>query len=183
MSTTDTTDNRDIGPPECMKTDDYSAAEPARRRLLKKDSFRLFASLPNLRSKRKQKESGKDNDDAVPVFIETPPSPTDSNGFIHLDNAAICEDEDKPVYRWAVLYENQRGYVVSIFPEADFCLLIGLVQLFSPLLTTLASLSFQLTLLHSLFLVHRTIPHYSPASPSLPILSPMEHGAGFPNLG
>src|ERR1700728_5412036 len=115
MSTTDTTDNRDIGPPECMKTDDYSAAEPARRRLLKKDSFRLFASLPNLRSKRKQKESGKNSDDAVPVFIETPPSPTDSNGFIHLDNAAICEDEDKPVYRWAVLYENQRGYVVSIF--------------------------------------------------------------------
>ena len=36
-----------------------------------------------------------------------------------VENVSVEDDEDcdKDVYRWAVLYENQRGYVNDIMPS------------------------------------------------------------------
>ena len=100
-----------ISPPECMKIDDYAAAEPARQRLIAKPGFRLFASIPNLRRSASSSTKGKRPD--TPEEPEDPirvPS-IDGDTCIHLDNSAIDESDDTPAYRWAILYENQRGCV------------------------------------------------------------------------
>jgi hypothetical protein len=112
-----------------LETDEYSAADPARRRLQPKARFPLFASLSNLRypssipsgSKSKGKRNHKQNHGAAtddpPIVVH--PDVADSNPIIHLDNSAIAEEEEcNNIYQWAVIYENQRGYVlVSIAPE------------------------------------------------------------------
>jgi hypothetical protein len=109
--------------PECMVADDYAAAEPARQRLVPKRGFRLFASLPNLRQKATPSlkptvevghtDEGNNNNDDV---FEGLPSPLESteNTLIKLDNMVVVED-DQLLYRWAILYENQRGCVHFIF--------------------------------------------------------------------
>lgn len=92
--------------PPHMRAEDPAAADLARRRLLQKSSFR-FPSFP-LRS-------------SVPniVPLSSPDHPTDCND-IHIDDVPLpLPDDDKDLYRWAILYENQRGSVIppSLLPR------------------------------------------------------------------
>jgi hypothetical protein len=116
-------------PPPCMHLDDPAAAEPARQRLARKSPFRIFASLPNLRQttrssssrkkpKRKPKRRASDELSAVEsIQVQSPRNPgMNSPSLIRLDKSATDEDESRDLYRWAVLYENQRGYVQCLPP-------------------------------------------------------------------
>jgi hypothetical protein len=110
-------------PPQCMQADEYSAADPARRRLTPKSGLRIFASLTNLRQRSKSTTSRKSAaaNDSVHVSESTdePPPLRPSTGtgdtIINLDGSAISDfHESKDVYRWAILYENQRGHVLHL---------------------------------------------------------------------
>ena len=103
-------------PPQCMQADEYAAADAARRCLAPKSSFRLFPSLTSLRQRSKSTTSkrtiepvnvAESADDTVHL-----PLPTDTGDItINLDGSAISDfHENKDVYGWAILYENQRGY-------------------------------------------------------------------------
>jgi hypothetical protein len=101
-----------ISPPECMKADDYAAADPARQRLLAKRRFPLLASLLVLDPKRKGKGKTQDadeNDEEGLVQVRSCLPPVDRETLIALENPVMDEGENKPAYRWAILYENQRG--------------------------------------------------------------------------
>lgn len=93
---------QDAPPLPSESTDDYHAAEPARKRLAPKHRF---LSLPNLRSrsKRPAPTQGATQDDTSQA--------ADSHTLIHLDNSVLDEAEHHDKYEWAILYENQRGYV------------------------------------------------------------------------
>ena len=88
-----------------MRADDSAAADPARRRLLQKSHFPRFPSLPSLRSEKLN---------SLPLLSSD--HPTDD---IHIDDAPLpLPTDDKDLYRWAILYENQRGSVIptSLLP-------------------------------------------------------------------
>ncbi|KAH8100722.1 hypothetical protein BXZ70DRAFT_1008210 [Cristinia sonorae] len=107
-------------PPECMRQDDPAAADHARRRLLPKRSF-LSNILPSRRRPQKSRDSN-----LSAASVPSPVGERDAAGspelpagtmddLVHLQNrllseeAPLEEDYSKDVYRWAVLYENQRG--------------------------------------------------------------------------
>jgi hypothetical protein len=137
-------------PPQCMQPDEYSAADAARRRLAPKSGLRLFASLTSLRQRSKSTSSKRSSTAIQSAQLtesmgETahlrPPTDTD-DVLINLDGSAISDfHENKDVYKWAILYENQRGYVshlVSCYPIISFYVIS--VLRCSPLHTTLLSL-------------------------------------------
>lgn len=103
-----------------MQADDYSAADAARRRLAPKSRLRLFASLTSLRQRSKSTSSKRSSaaiqsaeltDSTGGTAHSRPPIDTD-DVLINLDGSAISDfHENKDVYKWAILYENQRGYV------------------------------------------------------------------------
>lgn len=124
-------------PPQCLLPDEYTAADAARQRFINKSRFPLFRSAPNLRraaskgkvkggnpkSRRKRKDTGdQDEHSFVSVDDDSHLSSEDLQPLeeginlsdkIILDDSAIPDSlEDKDVYRWAMLYENQRGYVL-----------------------------------------------------------------------
>lgn len=110
------------GPPQAMmKTDDPSAVEPARRRLTPKTRFRIFSSLLNLsscckfkRPKQQFADSGFEENSSNQHVGQLPPleQTNDNTTIITLDNSSISNISDnKDEYRWAVVYENQRGYI------------------------------------------------------------------------
>lgn len=104
-------------PPQCMQADDYSAADAARRRLAQKQGLRLFASLTNLRQRTKSATSKKSGTPSH--FSESTNELTQQTGdgdtAINLDASAIPDfHENKDVYKWAILYENQRGYISCV---------------------------------------------------------------------
>lgn len=95
-------------PPSFVQKDDYSAADPARQRLVPKSRFPRFLSLPNLRSSKQ----------TPPPPQQSPPQDTDAGlqvqpevlNLIHLDAAQLNDDEEyQDKYEWAIVYENQRG--------------------------------------------------------------------------
>ncbi|KAI0651861.1 hypothetical protein C8Q79DRAFT_935211 [Trametes meyenii] len=108
-------------PPGSILKDDYAAAEEARRRFSKR---RLFpsVSLPSFHRRRSKvhrrdappsppsigKVNGSASTAVIPdlVVISEPPN----------RGEALDEDYNKDVYRWAVLYENQRGAMVFSTP-------------------------------------------------------------------
>ena len=109
--------NINVSPPECMKHDEITQADQARLPPLKP---RRFAFLH-----RKHLQRGLDQSKHR---VSKPPSPdiledevrlsddTDVSEAppVRLESGALSlegleEDYDKDVYRWAVLYENQRG--------------------------------------------------------------------------
>lgn len=121
-------------PPECMQPDDPSAAESARSRLSKKRSF-LNISLPTFTRNKSKRDVHKESEEPHTPLREhydpqsitepglwspriAPPDLDDDvlerqlvrleDGFAYA-NVELDEDYDKDVYRWAVLYENQRG--------------------------------------------------------------------------
>ena len=110
-------------PPACMHTDVPSAADGARRRLLPKRSF-IAGLIPR---RRRTKSLGSVNQYAQvpspdhaseqerPAPTREPSGATTGTGeLVHLESslqvdAELDEDYNKDVYRWAILYENQRG--------------------------------------------------------------------------
>lgn len=103
-----------IPQPPFLVQDDYSAADPARKRFVKKSRF----GLPSLHYKKGRLSAVTEND-----------STSDKTDRMFYEDAALSgvfePDEDVPIsihpqpqcptseenrYKWAVLYENQRGY-------------------------------------------------------------------------
>ncbi|KAI0639411.1 hypothetical protein C8Q77DRAFT_1213978 [Trametes polyzona] len=104
-------------PPGTIQKDDYLAAEEARRRFYKRGFF-SSVSLPSFR--RRRTKSRKRNASPSPSSIEeleTSASVPEIPDLVDISQASVLateldEDYDKDVYRWAVLYENQRGAMV-----------------------------------------------------------------------
>ena len=104
--------------PETLVRDDPELAARARARLSKQSRLSRILSLPNFRDSRQCPESSRDGSPSsqespylaasqVPAIDITP---------INLDNSALA-GEDTGIYtdryEWAILYENQRGCVLS----------------------------------------------------------------------
>ena len=92
-------------PPSVVQDDDPSLVGPAPRRLSLKSSFTRLLSLPNLNLNRLLSASQKQLNNTPDLCDNTP---------INLDNSALINQnfvQDR--YEWAVLYENQRGQVLS----------------------------------------------------------------------
>ena len=126
-----------------LQADEYSAADPARRRLVPKSGLRIFASLTSLRQRSKSATSRKSagaNDSTQATDERDPLRPsTGTDTIINLDGSAISDfHENKDVYRWAILYENQRGYIFRLIAEPNISYLHP-ASLYSPLRTILAS--------------------------------------------
>lgn len=93
-----------------MRAGDPADADAARRRLLQKSSFPHFPSFP-LRT-------GNTSFNSLPLL---PPDPDHPSDDITIDDAHLPHlNNDKDVYRWAILYENQRGSVN--YPLSSPCL-------------------------------------------------------------
>lgn len=113
-------------PPICMRNDEYSAADPARKRLNAKSRFPIFASLKNLRIRRpkprtdsvESNEAKDDDSQSLDDASSNDATPElGANPIINLDGSIILEEEYKDQYQWAIVYENQRGQVHnSLFP-------------------------------------------------------------------
>ncbi|KAI0778194.1 hypothetical protein BD413DRAFT_684120 [Trametes elegans] len=108
-------------PPETVQKDDYAAAAQARERFSKHGLF-SSVSLPSLR-KRKSRAHRRDGSPTPSAIaeIERSASVSDIPDLVHISDASrlgaeLDEDYDKDVYRWAVLYENQRGAMVFSTP-------------------------------------------------------------------
>lgn len=104
-------------PPEAIQRDDYAAAEQARQRFSKRGLFSSVSlPLPNIHQK-KSNSRGRD-DLPLPSSIAELGRPTSVSEegldlVVLSDDPALLEEIDKDVYRWAILYENQRGYGLS----------------------------------------------------------------------
>jgi hypothetical protein len=110
-----------------MQHDDPSAADAARKRLAPKRRFPIFASLPNLRRVSSAPPAPEGNGKAMGKKKVMPVDSTDAQSLDlaliaqrtqSTDNDGIvlqCGDSPESAggsrneYRWAVLYENQRG--------------------------------------------------------------------------
>jgi hypothetical protein len=95
-------------PPPVIQDDDPSLVDPGRRRLSPKSSFARLLSLPNLNLNRllSTSFSSQKLNNNTPDLCDNSP--------INLDNSALIDhDFDKDRFEWAVLYENQRGQVLS----------------------------------------------------------------------
>ncbi|KAG6842204.1 hypothetical protein C0991_000174 [Blastosporella zonata] len=95
-------------PPPPLSKDDYSAADPARKRIAAKS--RLF-SLPTFKSSSQLKS--KTHSTAWAVSGESPgPASLIILDSTSLDSIDVFTDK----YEWAVVYENQRGVTLFSIP-------------------------------------------------------------------
>ncbi|KAI0335264.1 hypothetical protein GY45DRAFT_1317193 [Cubamyces sp. BRFM 1775] len=108
-------------PPGTVQEDDYAAAEAARRRF-SRHGLLSSISLPSLR-KRKSKAHRRDLSPSPSLLVpnERSASVSEIPELVNISEstslaAELDEDYDKDVYRWAVLYENQRGAMVFSTP-------------------------------------------------------------------
>ncbi|KAG0708859.1 hypothetical protein DFH29DRAFT_345129 [Suillus ampliporus] len=101
-----------------MEPDDPSAVEPARRRLAPKTRSRMFSSLASLFSfcsfKRQKPQPADSEFEANSLNNSVGQLPleqtNDNTTIINLDVSSVSNIPDnKDEYRWAVVYENQRG--------------------------------------------------------------------------
>ena len=103
-------------PPEAIERDDYAAAEQARQRFQKRGFFSSVSlPLPH-RHKSSSRKRGPSPSPSSIAELERPAStPPEAPEFVELSERSstteLDEDYGKDVYRWAVLFENQRGYV------------------------------------------------------------------------
>lgn len=121
--------------PQFMQPDDEpTAAEPARRKAntQKTSIFPFFSRARKQSAKKLKQDPSADDMSSVastssteappihpPVAEERPPMASveadgpvvpEPNALIELEGLSIpLEDDSKDVYRWAVVYENQRG--------------------------------------------------------------------------
>jgi hypothetical protein len=92
-------------PPPVIQGDDPSLVGPARKGLSPKSSFTRLLSLPNL-NRLSASFSSQNQLNNTPDLCDNTP--------INLDNSALIDhDFVQDRYEWAVLYENQRGQVLS----------------------------------------------------------------------
>jgi hypothetical protein len=122
--------------------DDYSAADAARKRLIPKGRFRFFASLPNLRvfsahagSQRNDREQQDDRNlgGTSPLErISSTSTALDAEDEIELEEGRLPDlpEDGKNEYRWAILFENQRGYFLVQF-SLQYNLVMCSITLFS----------------------------------------------------
>ena len=112
-----------------MRADDYEAADAARQRLTPKSRLRIFSSLSNLRKRKQSNKSvsqeSTETNQGIPAILRSSTGAEDN--AIGLDGSAITDsDISKDIYRWATLYENQRGCVhLNLFD----CQLSDIVQI------------------------------------------------------
>ncbi|KAF9241386.1 hypothetical protein BU15DRAFT_44942 [Melanogaster broomeanus] len=103
-----------------MHADDPSAADPARRRLARKSRFTPLSSLSSLRSRyRASKDKFRQRSESIERLASSTglPEPVEDTHSIFLDYDHLPDlPDDNGVYRWAVLYENQRGITVFSTP-------------------------------------------------------------------
>ncbi|OJT15833.1 Meiotically up-regulated gene 65 protein [Trametes pubescens] len=105
-------------PPNTVLRDDYNAVDAARQRFQKRSFFSSGVSLPDFhrRKSRARKRDASPTPSSI-ARIECAASASDVPELVDISDASnlaaeIDEDYDKDVYRWAVLYENQRGAMV-----------------------------------------------------------------------
>ena len=99
-----------LPPPPVLQDDDPSLVDPAHSRLSPKSSFSRLLSLPKLNLNRlfSASVSSQNQLNNTPDLCDNTP--------INLDNSALVDQSfDQDRYEWAVLYENQRGQVLSTF--------------------------------------------------------------------
>ncbi|KAJ7293581.1 hypothetical protein C8J57DRAFT_1269399 [Mycena rebaudengoi] len=91
--------------PPPLALDEYSAADQARTRLRAKTSFRLFRSRKRRTSDRKPAEPDSESPRISTAAAGAP------DVYVHLDASfeSSYVDDTQDQYRWAILYENQRG--------------------------------------------------------------------------
>lgn len=93
-------------PPRCMQNDEPDAAEDARRRVQTPPVKKRLGL--NVR-RRKDKRHRESQDDERPAVILNDGSKVD---LVGLESTSQGEDDgSRDIYKWAVMYENQRGYV------------------------------------------------------------------------
>lgn len=114
-------------PPECMHREELTAEEQARLPTAKRS---VFGFLRHRKSRQEgltqspDREATNGTDAAQASRISNETDATDVT-FVRLEDALIHsaeleEDYSKDVYRWAVLYENQRGYAPRVIHDALF---------------------------------------------------------------
>ncbi|PCH33640.1 hypothetical protein WOLCODRAFT_160226 [Wolfiporia cocos MD-104 SS10] len=104
-----------------LPRDDPGAAEHAREHLAPK---RRFPSISHFRLKRKNKRGAgrrEHKEQHFPDFLSDLESPGADSGIVKLNDKLLQEsasgqNADTPIYRWAVLYENQRGATIFSTP-------------------------------------------------------------------
>lgn len=116
MSSTDTDSPTLIFP---LQRDDPSAAEPARRRLAPKKSFLqlLHLSPKKAATSNNPLSTSSSTSLASHLYVTDPSADADdpSPQLVQIEDEGLHLNQlddnsyDKDVYRWAVLYENQRG--------------------------------------------------------------------------
>ncbi|KAI0361611.1 hypothetical protein OH77DRAFT_1469432 [Trametes cingulata] len=108
-------------PPGAVQKDDYAAAAQARQRFSKHGLFSSI-SLPSLSRKRKSKAQrrGVSPSPSSIAEIQTSASVPEIPDIVDITEANLAaeldENYDRDVYRWAILYENQRGAMVFSTP-------------------------------------------------------------------
>ncbi|KAK0478348.1 hypothetical protein IW261DRAFT_1565329 [Armillaria novae-zelandiae] len=115
-----------LPPPSCLTTDDYHAVDAARNRFVKKSRFPIFSSVPNLRHvfsshklrSREQEEHEEQQESRVEEPEEVASSAVEHDGQLEigLPPFGVDADDGRTEFRWAVLYENQRGYTLFSLP-------------------------------------------------------------------
>ncbi|KAG7450512.1 uncharacterized protein BT62DRAFT_518427 [Guyanagaster necrorhizus] len=120
-----------LPPPACLAMDDYHAVDAARKRFVKKSCFPIISSVPNLRhffsshklrSREQAEEHEEQTDERQESQFEEPEDVAssaidpDTQVEIGLPVFGVDADDTQTKFRWAVLYENQRGYTLFSLP-------------------------------------------------------------------
>ena len=97
-------------PPEWMRTCESSLADGARAHVLEIQKKRSFHFSIFSIARKEEKNNGQDKGKAV---LSTPPAETESLLVQFIDKRRNREEEGhSDQFKWAFLYENQRGYVL-----------------------------------------------------------------------
>ncbi|KAF9044528.1 hypothetical protein BDZ89DRAFT_1059005 [Hymenopellis radicata] len=107
-------------PPQALTVDEYSAADAARQRFVKKTRFPI--SLPNLHSSNRLSKARPDSihssaaEFSVAANEEESEDPPELPIRFRRPTTVQYSDDYTDKYQWAVLYENQRGMTLFSIP-------------------------------------------------------------------
>ncbi|KAL0951181.1 hypothetical protein HGRIS_007912 [Hohenbuehelia grisea] len=88
----------------------HDRVDPAKRRR----TFSLFASGRRHRERRLRRQSTEEEDGVLHIQ-----QTADVYSSIEVEAPEELEEDSKAEYRWAVVYENQRGYALPVLPQAQ----------------------------------------------------------------
>jgi hypothetical protein len=133
-----------VEPPPAI-SEDSSAAELARRRLLKGKRFHLgLPRVPYLSAWRTRSKSQSPELEEQTIL-------SNETAEIDLRDPFPDSDTSQAIYKWAVVYENQRGFALAFFVFVQSSVLTSLISqshpsfypiLLSPRITPTRSASF-----------------------------------------